>query len=375
MAERDADIEFDFFDEPETREAARPTRRPRRGPRRPVRPPAGITPLLRLVGLIAFAILLIVLLVFWIKSCRESSKTNSYRHYMEKASAIAFDSQRDGRRLRTLFTTPAPKEADLQRGIAGLANQEELNVERARDLDPPGRLLDEHQHLIEALQFRVSGLTGLADTFRRTTQVTNVNNVGTVLASQAARLLASDVIWDDKFRDPAKAELKRQGIGGVQVPASHFLQDPDLASQKSLVSVVERVRGAATGAKPSGGIRGTNIVSVKVLPSGKQLDPSTENKVVTSENLAFEVTIEDSGDSQEVRLPVTLTIDQSPPVNKKTTLELINPGEQKPVIFKNFTEPDFRTKHILKVTVQPVENEKTVSNNTAEYPILFSLPG
>jgi hypothetical protein len=101
----------------------------------------------------------------------------------------------------------------------------------------------------------------------------------------------------------------------------------------------------------------------------------TENKVVTSENLAFEVTIEDSGDSQEVRLPVTLTIDQSPPVNKKTTLELINPGEQKPVIFKNFTEPDFRTKHILKVTVQPVENEKTVSNNTAEYPILFSLPG
>jgi hypothetical protein len=375
MAERDADIEFDFFDEPETREAARATRRSRGGPRRPIRPPAGITPLLRLVGLIAFAILLIVLLVFWIKSCRESSTTNSYRHYMEKASAIANDSQRDGRRLTTLFTTPAPKEADLQRGLAGLANQEELNVERARDLDPPGRLLDEHQHLIEALQFRVSGLTGLADTFRRTTHVTNVNNVGTVLASQASRLLASDVIWDDKFRDPAKAELRHQGIGGVQVPNSHFLQNPDLGSQKSLVSVVERVRGAATGAKPSGGIRGTNIVSVKVLPSGTQLSPSTENKVVTSENLAIEVTIEDSGESQEVRLPVTLTIDQNPPVKKETVLELINPGEQKPVVFKNFTQPDFTRKHILKVTVQPVENEKTVSNNTAEYPILFSLPG
>src|SRR5205807_4569236 len=31
MTERDADIEFDFFEEPETREAARPERPPQRG--------------------------------------------------------------------------------------------------------------------------------------------------------------------------------------------------------------------------------------------------------------------------------------------------------------------------------------------------------
>ena len=69
--ERQPDIEFDFFDEPGDPE---PTlvegpRRPAGGrpPRPPVRPQVGITPLLRLAGLIAFAILIIVVVVLWVE--------------------------------------------------------------------------------------------------------------------------------------------------------------------------------------------------------------------------------------------------------------------------------------------------------------------
>src|SRR4029453_11576822 len=76
VSTRDDDIEFDFFEEPATQEASssqRTLRRPLRpsggngggdGPRRPFRTPSGFTPLLRLVGLVAFAILVVVLLVF-----------------------------------------------------------------------------------------------------------------------------------------------------------------------------------------------------------------------------------------------------------------------------------------------------------------------
>jgi len=49
----DQNIEFDFFDEPETEEASRPRRRVRRersGPPRPPAPPTGLVPLARLVG-------------------------------------------------------------------------------------------------------------------------------------------------------------------------------------------------------------------------------------------------------------------------------------------------------------------------------------
>ena len=64
MTTREDDFEFDFFDEPDEEtvtQRRRPVRDepgPKRGPRRPrgpVGPPTGLTPILRLVGLIAAA--------------------------------------------------------------------------------------------------------------------------------------------------------------------------------------------------------------------------------------------------------------------------------------------------------------------------------
>ena len=105
MTERDTDIEFDFFEEPPTREAARPERPPARGgPRPPMRTPQGLTPLLRLVGLIAFAIVIVVLLVYAIEGCQSSSKHAKYDHYMSKVDEIASHSQSIGNRLTTLLT-------------------------------------------------------------------------------------------------------------------------------------------------------------------------------------------------------------------------------------------------------------------------------
>ena len=47
-------------------------------PRGPIRPRAGFTPLLRLLGLIAFAILIVVLLLLWVQSCQEDKKRDAY---------------------------------------------------------------------------------------------------------------------------------------------------------------------------------------------------------------------------------------------------------------------------------------------------------
>src|SRR2546421_10769 len=145
MTEHDTDIDFDFFEEePATEEASRPERVVRRqgpgGPPRPPRTPQNLTPLLRLVGLIAFAILIIVLLVFWIQSCQASSKTNRYKGYMTKDSEVATSSEQIGRQLSDFLLAPGTKRAELQSQIAGLARHEQLNVDRARGINPPGPL-------------------------------------------------------------------------------------------------------------------------------------------------------------------------------------------------------------------------------------------
>jgi hypothetical protein len=372
MSERDSDIEFDFFDEPETREATEAERPRRRGPRPPVRPPAGLTPLLRLIGLISFAILIVVLLVFWVNSCREDARKDAYRDYVADVTVLARDSQGLGRNLNTLLTSRGQTQREIVQELEGLAQTQEQQTSQAEDLDPPGPLRPQQRELIEAFQLRVSGLRGMAGAFRQTAASQNADRAGRLLADQTRRLTASDIVWDDLFKDPAADELERQDIRGVAVPDSNFVRNPDIATTSSMAAIWQRIRGASTG----GGSctpRGTGIVRTVALPARQELSRSSLNTVNT-ENLAFAVTIENSGCAQEVRVPVTLTIQKSPtPIVERQTIDIIDPDEQKTLNFRIEDTPPFTERTSVSVEVDPVPGERTTNNNTYEYPVIFSL--
>src|SRR5674476_208002 len=111
MSEHD-DIDFDFFGDsapepPKKRLVRRPTG-PRDGggsppPRHPAGPPHSTTPIVRLVSLIAFAIALILILIFAVRSCASSNETAAYKSYMDKVGKIASDSQNVGKDLNKLL--------------------------------------------------------------------------------------------------------------------------------------------------------------------------------------------------------------------------------------------------------------------------------
>ena len=384
MSERDSDFEFDFFEEPETREAQprerslrRPLGGPRGpgGPRRPIRPAAGFTPLLRLVGLIAFAILIVVLLVLWVQSCQEDQRQDAYRDYVTNVATVADDSQRIGRDLNGSLTPQGIAPAELQTQLAGLANRQRLTLNRARGLEPPGPLRDAHESALQSLQFRVNGLAGLAAAFRRTADTQDAQAAGALLAGQAQRLVASDVIWEDLFLVPAREELRAQDVTGVEVPDSNFVQTAELASTQAMVQIWERIRGgpAAGGGDTGGPLHGTCLQSVTAQPSGQQLSAGTETAIVASTDLAFQVVVENCGDNQEVSIDVTLTIQSPSPVEKTQTIDLINPGESETLTFRNFPALEFGPPQTLRVDVAPVPEEANTSNNTAEYRVSFSV--
>jgi hypothetical protein len=378
MSDRDNDFEFDFFDEPETREAS-PTER---GPRLGVgagrtaapRPPLQMTPLLRLVGLVAFAIVLVVLLVFLVDSCGSSSKRGAYEDYFEQVRAVGRSSEQLGRQLSTTLNTPGLKQADLDPKLRGLAQQQLQGAARAQEVRAPGPLRIQQQHVVEALQLRATGIQRLADAFRLTAQSKDLATASRLLADQAARLVASDVLWDDLFRSPTTDELERQGLTGLTVPDSNFVQNPDLASSRAWAPVLQRIRGASTGAS-DGLLHGNQLVSVVAQPGSQRLTPAPEeNTVKATTDLAFEVTIEDTGDAQEVQVAVRLTIQQSPrPIRKTAFVDVINPGEQAKVVFRNLGPVQFATRTTVRVEVQPVPGEANTGNNSAEYPVIFSL--
>ena len=170
-----------------------------------------------------------------------------------------------------------------------------------------------------------------------------------LLAGQAERLVSGDVVWDDLFKDPAVEELRRQGVTGVAVPDSNFVPNPDYSSSRFWEAILERLQGAATsgGGSTTGGLHGTGLDTTKALPGNQVLSEDSENTVTATTDLGFAVTVEDTGDSQEVQVKVTLTIQQSPtPIVQTKTIDLINPGEQRTVIFRNLGQVQFATRTV-----------------------------
>ena len=114
---------------------------------------------------------------------------------------------------------------------------------------------------------------------------------------------------------------------------------------------------------------------MKVLPAGTELSSSTQTTVVPSTNMTFQVTVKNSGDSQESSIPVTLRIVQASGGNivKRARIDFISPGETKPVTFGgDFSAITFASPATVKVEVQPVPGETNTSNNSADYPVIFS---
>jgi hypothetical protein len=383
MAERDStdsdtDIEFDFFeDQPTTERPAKetPSPKPKRSGRPPVRPraPGGgdRTPLLRLALLIAGAIVLAVVLILWVTSCRGSAKKGSYEDYMSSVGAVVNESDAIGQQLEGVITSRGSSLADIDTKLDGLAKQQAQVVARAQELEPPGPLISEQQSFVESMALRESGLAGLTTAFGQVQPASEPDAAGQTLAEQAARLVAADVVYDDLFKARSQEVMKEEGVSGVAVPDSNFLPSLDLVSQGSLSEFVKRL---TQGGETTGGLHGNSIEAVRVQPSGQLLSQTEENTIAASDRLAIQVSVTNSGDFQETQVPVTLTLQLSAgPIKKTETIDVVNQGQTKTVVFRDFANITFGEPTTLKIAVKPVPGEQNTSNNAAEYPVIFSL--
>lgn len=385
----DDDIEFDFFED-ETSEQSPPDwlhAEQEAAPREEPRPPrrhsgtgggvgaGGLGPRGRLIALVGGAVVLAVLLVFLILSCTGEGKAGTYENYMEDMRVVANGSDKIGRDLDAALTTPGVKPNQLATTLDGLADLQQQELSEAEAIKEPGALADEQAASLQSLSFRITGMRRLADVFRATAGSDDASGASLQLAAQANRLVTSDVIWADLFRQASLAQMRSDGVSGVPVPESDFVQNPEFGSPGYWEPVFERVNGAATdGGTTVGGLHGTGIVETKALPSGIVLSTDVDNIVTAGTDLAFAVTVEDTGDSQEVQIKVTLTIEQQPsPIVATKTIDSINPGESKTVTFSDLGQVAFATETTVKVDVQPVEGEANADNNSASYPVIFSL--
>ncbi|HEY4412696.1 MAG TPA: hypothetical protein VGN06_06835 [Gaiellaceae bacterium] len=372
----DDNIEFDFFDEPETEEAPRPRRRVRRersGPPRTPGPPTGIVPLARLVGLIAIAI--VVAFVFWVGACQGKSTHDQYASYATKVKTVAASSNALGREFAAKLVSGGLKQSDLEQSLQQYAQQEQQEYDQAQQIHAPGPLRQVHQQLIAAIELRAKGLAALGDVLALWTSK-NTSATINALAAEGELLTASDVVWEQLYRLPATQQLKTEGVTGVVIPGSSFVPNTELISARSFGVLLNNMKGASTGGKTPTGLHGSALVSVVANPGATALTTATATTVKVSADLAFAATVEDSGNFQENGVVVHLTITAGSTTIKRTqTIQTISPKTQQTVSFGNFNLPTaaFGNRATVKVDVAPVPGETNTSNNTATYTVFFTL--
>jgi CARDB len=369
----ETDIEFDFFDESPTTEAP-PRKRdslPGRRPRLPKRPPAppGGPRLYRLGVLIAGAIVLAVVFILVINNCRGDQKRAAYEDYIGDVDGVATASADLGQQLNNQLTTPGIRLEALRAEIEGIRDQQEQVLRQTQELSPPGPLVEQQEALVETMQFRVNGLSGLAQGLQLVAETDDPAESSANLANQAQRLVASDIVYADAFKAASEEVLEQQGVTNITVPPSVFVQNPELASPSDWTQSVERL----TQGPEATGLRGNGLTGVRVTPGGQELSQDGDNTVEVTDDLGFEVLVENSGESQETQVKVTLVVRQQPRISKEETIDVINPGETKTVTFTGFDNIAFSTQTTLLVSVEPVPGEENTDNNTREYQIIFTL--
>ena len=376
----------EFFEEPETREASgRPRRRSRPpggggGPQRPSSPPpAGAVALARLAGLVALAIAVVVGIVFWVGSCQGQTKQDEYKAYMEDVKPIAQGSAATGTTALANYANANGKltVGQLQSKFAQWSARQQQYYNEALRLVPPAQLQAAHQQVLSTLQLRAIALAGLANTLT-TAGSKPSDKVGHLLAKQAKALTASDLVWADLFRLPATQTLKRQGVQGVIAPPSQIVSNPEVIGATNFMELYKRLTGTSASGQTTGN-HGSALLGTEAVSGGqtKTLTQSGPTTVNVAADLAFKVTVENSGDFQEASVPVTLTISvfNKQKFQKTVHISSINPQEKKTVSFTNLqlSPSAFAGQATVNVVVGKVPEETSLSNNHASYPVFFSL--
>src|SRR5262249_46027349 len=111
-------------------------------------------------------VLIVVLLGFFVSSCRSNAAKQDLKDYNSKVSGIASESQQTGGEFFKLFTQDQPSASDLQTQINTLRVQAERTLQQAQGLSVPDDVVPAQQSLLIALELRRNALQTIGEQIR-----------------------------------------------------------------------------------------------------------------------------------------------------------------------------------------------------------------
>jgi hypothetical protein len=381
---RSAGDEVSFFDEDD--EPIRTTPRPRPRPRRGS--PAGGAAAdsqqiyIRRAVFGLGIVLIVVLLGFFVSSCRSNQAKDALKDYNSKVSGIASESQQTGGEFFKLFAQDQPSASDLQTQINSLRVQAERTLQQAQDLSVPDEMTPAQQSLLIALELRRNAITSIGEEIRTALGDSGEQADAAIksMAGQMSAFSASDVLYQARVIPFIKDALKTKDIGAQDISNSKFLPSVDWLSTQYVAQKLDQqlTSGNASSGdggkgQPTGpGLHGTGLTATSV--GDQTLQPGVSNRITYQPGMIFFVAFTNQGDNDEFNIKVTLRIESesASPITLTTTVPSIAKGAKATAQLKLNRTPPLNTSAQIRVTVAGVPGEKKTDNNKSTYPALFT---
>jgi hypothetical protein len=320
--------------------------------------------------------IVLVLLVGWLLVSQfGGSSVPASQKYFNALGPIVKSSNAAGVEFHQLMLRPETPVTKFKDGLNSQLTQSQAAVTNAGALKPPKQLAPVQPFLLQALQYRVNGLTCLlknADAaYAAKTQV----GAGAAMAACTQKLLASDVIYADSFSGAATAILKADNTV-AQPPTSRFLaqSDTNLVLATGFGEAIQRL------SKPPTGLHGTEIGRITAQPSGKVLEGAGPTQVQESSDLSFQVNVINKGNFEEVQIPVdfVMTHPGAKTIKKTEIIAQIAAHKKAHVsftdIFDSSNIPQYNQPYTITVTVHKVPGEVRLDNNHTTTKVTFLAP-
>ena len=222
------------------------------------------------------------------------------------------------------------------------------------ELEPPGPLRDPSRAVIESLELRAAGSTvsprrssDLAGRREAAGRRSPRRRGGSSPATSSGTTSSGAV---------AAGAAQIRTSRGVEVPDSNFVRRPTSRPRARWCrsGSGSTARPPATGGTPRGS---RHRPPPKALPAGTSCSDRRRTRSRPRPTSASRSRSRTRATPRRCEIPVTLTIQQSPPpITKTQTIDIINPGEQD-CDFRNFRSVDFASRDDHAVDVEPVPGE------------------
>ena len=327
------------------------------------------------MALVALVIVLI-LLVIGVHSCSVSQANSALRDYNDSVASLIRSSNQNGGQMFSALSggVNSNNETTVAQQVDAARLTASSQLTKAENLGAPGSVGSAGQNLVQLMRMRLDAVAAIATDIPQALQSSTASTAVGSIATEMARLYASDVLYKDYVLPDIVNALKQAGIGvggtnGQPIDPNQLVPNvqwllPSFVSSQLKVSVPASsgnsgpVAPGSHGHELNGCSVGANTLSsiaATTIPAG------------SAPTLTCQVT--NDGQNTETNVVVKASISGTS-VSGQGIIPQTQAGQQYTVQIPLSSAPPAGT-YDMTVAVQHVPGETTFTHNSKTFPVTF----